>query len=65
MSLRVCVYGYVRACARVGVDAGRQACACARVNLLIQLAARRHIVICSLYGSTTCFDSISQTAWFL
>ena len=41
--VRACVCGWV------GVGARARACACARVALLIQHAARRHIVICGLW----------------
>ena len=46
---------FVRAC----VDAQTLACVCARLDLLIQHAMRRHTVIYGLASSTACFDIIS------
>jgi hypothetical protein len=61
----MCACACVRACARVCVDAGvgvyarTLAYACTSVDLLIQHATRRHIVICGLSGSIIFFDIIS------
>jgi hypothetical protein len=55
----VCARARVCVCGWVGVGARARACACARVALLIQHAARRHIVICGLSSCTIFFDIIS------
>jgi hypothetical protein len=44
---------------RVGVGKEEQACACARVALIIQHATSRHIVTCNLSGSNIFLDIIS------
>jgi hypothetical protein len=57
-----CVCVCVCVCVFVGVGGWARECACARVALLIQRAARRHVAICGLSSSTTFFVIISLMA---